>query len=216
MQFKIEIMRKVWFSVSLLAITLVLFSAFTIDKNALTGVFKGSYIQSVTVPDGWQITQGGFKGAVIERKDNRAITMTVNTFQAETEMRFIENIIAEQIQNFNAVTSEGVEVFHTGKYMVDRKKHVAHIRYVYGAKPTLYQAVAYIGEVGQIVTIAMMCEDELLFHTSLNDFKLFVESYAVYSEQEYTAMNTEKTSNSSIHQSASPVINNRPSKKTFY
>jgi hypothetical protein len=209
-------MRKIVFGIAVLSTILILMSAFTIDKDALTGVFKGSYIQSVTVPDGWQVTQGGFKGAVIERKDNRAITMTVNTFQAETEMRFIENIIAEQIENFNAVTPEEVEVFHTGKYMVDRKKHIAHIRYVYGAKPTLYQAIAYIGEVGQIVTIAMMCEDELLFHTSLNDFKLFVESYAVYREDEYMALNAEKTSNSSIHQSASPVINNRPSKKTFY
>jgi hypothetical protein len=209
-------MRKIVFSIGVLGTILILLSAFTMDENSLTGVFKTNHIQSVTVPEGWQVSQGGFKGGVIERNDNRAVSMTVNTFQAETEMRFIENIIAEHLESYRATGNAEFEIFHSGKYQVDRKKHVAHIRYVYGAKPSLYQAIAYIGEVGQVVTIAMMCDDELLFHTSLSDFKLFVESYSVYTEAEYMALNTETVSHQSIHQSALPVINNRPSKKTFY
>jgi len=210
-------MRKILFSVSVLGIVLVFMSAFTIDDDTLTGVFRTNYIQSVTVPAGWKVKQGGFKGSVIEKTGNSNITMYVNTFQAETEMRFIENVIAEEIETYREAVSGLFEVHDLGRFQVDRKKHVAHIRHIYGAKDAQYQAIAYIGEVGQIVSIAMLSDDKNLFQASLNDFKTFVESYTVYSEKEFTALNAQKPqSNSTLRQNGAPDINNRPSKKTFY
>jgi hypothetical protein len=211
------LMRKIFFSFSILSTLLIVMSAYTINENSLSGVFKSNYIQSVTVPAGWNIKQGGFKGAEIEKAGVEGVSMRINTFQAETDMRFIENIIAQQVESYRKSASATLEVPISEKYQVDRKKHIAHIRHIYGAKEARYQAIAYIGEVGQMVTISLISNDNNQFRTSLSDFKTFVESYVVYSENEFTALNTQGSkSNTTLHQNAAANINNKTSRKTYY
>jgi hypothetical protein len=211
-------MRRIFFCIALLGVLLLLMSAFTIiNDDTISGVFKSNHIRTLTVPEGWKISQGGFKGSVIEKKDAGSISIIVNTFQAETELRFMENIIADNLLTFRSSIKGIFEIHRIGIYLVDKKKHMAHVRHVYGAVPAKYQSIAYIGEVGQVVTITMMSDDQDLFQASANDFKTFVESYAVYREEEFAAMNTKKTKdNSTAYRSGSLEINLKPSQKTYY
>ncbi len=210
-------MRKIILSITALSVLLLIMSAFMMKEESFSGAFRGAYIQSVSVPQGWSINNGGFKGAVIQNSNEPKVKISINTISVDTELKFMESIIADQIESYRETASALFEVHKSGTFMVDKKKHIAYIRHVYGAKPARYQAIAYIGEVGQVVTIALMCDDGLLFQEYLQDFKSFVESYTVYSEQDYMALNTEKEKNSETpSRISSPIPPPPPSKKTYY
>src|SRR5690606_27619905 len=140
---KTKVMRKIILSVTALSVLLLLMSAFMMKEESLSGVFRGTYIQSVSVPEGWSITNGGFKGAVIQSSNEPKVKISINTITVYKELKYKESNIADHIESYRETDSALFEVHKSGTFMVDKKEHIAYLRHVYGAKAARYQAIEY-------------------------------------------------------------------------